>query len=140
MAKKLKPKLLRDEPVNPNQEIHLVLPFGVSVNSMYYANTRRQALTKQAKQWFHTAQYITKKEIGNQGWIFDYGDVWYLCEVRVYMKDLTKRDSHNYLKLMLDALEGLIYKNDYFVKPSITLVEMDRSRPRIEVIIKAEVA
>ena len=137
MAKK-KDHLECDIPKNPNQEIHLVLPFPVSVNSMYYASTRRQVLTKKAKQWFHTAQYITKQEVVKQGWEMDTGSVWYSCEIRFYMKDLVKKDSHNYLKLMLDALEGLVYHNDYFVIPRILTVELDRKRPRVELVIKSE--
>lgn len=138
MAKKLSDNLECDEPKKPNQVILLTLPMPVSVNSMYIG-IHRTNLTKKAKQWVHTAQYICKQEIAKQGWEMDMGSVWYSCELRFYFNDKRYKDSHNYLKLMLDALEGLIYKNDYFCLPRIVSVGLDRQRPRVELVIKSEI-
>jgi crossover junction endodeoxyribonuclease RusA len=126
-----------DKPKNPNQVIKLVLPLGISVNAMYLMN-RKRGLTKKAKQWFLTAQYIARCECEKQGWEMDKGSVWYNADINFYFGDKVKKDSHNYLKLMLDALEGIIYNNDYFIKPKINIVELDRKRPRVEITIKAE--
>lgn len=136
--KKQGDELERDKPKKPKQILTLTLPMPISVNSMYLASTRRQVLTKKAKQWYATAQYIAKCECEKQGWEMDNGNVWYIAEIDFYFKDKIKKDSHNYLKLMLDALEGIIYNNDYFVKPRIGIVELDRKRPRVELIIKSE--
>ena len=139
MTKRKDDHLNRDKPTNPNQEMHLVLPMPISVNSMYLASTRRQVLTKKAKQWFHTAQYIAHCECEKQGFEMDKGCVWYTVDINFYFKDKIFRDSHNYLKLTLDALEGIVYNNDYYVKPRINIVELDRKNPRVELIFKSEV-
>ena len=138
MAKKLANQLERDVPKKPNQVIKLVLPMPVSVNSMYLASTRRQVLSKKAKQWYATAKYIANCECERQGWEMDEGSVWYVANIDFYFNDKRFKDSHNYLKLMLDALEGVIYNNDYFLKPKINIVDLDRKRPRVELTIKAE--
>jgi crossover junction endodeoxyribonuclease RusA len=135
---KLNDRLERDAPKKPNQVIVLKLPLPVSVNSMYLMN-RKRGLTKKAKQWFSTAQYIARCECEKQGFEMDSGNVWYIANIDFYFGDMIKKDSHNYLKLMLDALENIVYKNDYFVKPRINIVELDRKRPRVEIRIKAEV-
>jgi Holliday junction resolvase RusA-like endonuclease len=36
------------------------------------------------------------------------------------------------LKLLLDVMEGTVYKNDYYVCPRIQSVEYDKENPRIE--------
>lgn len=135
--KKQGDRLERELPQRPRQKITLVLPMPISVNSMYLAN-RKRGLTRKAMQWFHTAQYIAKCECEKQNWIMDKGSVWYIADIDFYFNDKIKKDSHNYLKLMLDALEGIIYNNDYFVKPRINIVELDRKRPRVEITIKSE--
>lgn len=135
---KLNDKLERDEPKRPHQEITLKLPIPISVNSMYLMN-RKRGLTKKAKQWFATAQYVARCECVKQKFEMDSGNVWYIADIDFYFGDMIKKDSHNYLKLMLDALEGIIYINDYFVKPRINIVELDRKRPRVVITIKAEV-
>lgn len=48
------------------------------------------------------------------------------------MPDRRIRDSHNMLKLLLDVMEGIVYKNDYYVCPRIQSVEYDKKNPRIE--------
>lgn len=133
----LKDNLERDVPKKPKQTIKLVMPMPISVNSMYLP-IRKRGLTKKAKQWFNTAQYIANEECKKQGWVMDSGSVWYIADIDFFFKDKIKKDSHNYLKLMLDALEGIIYNNDYFVKPRINIVALDRKRPRVEITFKAE--
>jgi crossover junction endodeoxyribonuclease RusA len=53
--------------------------------------------------------------------IFDYPI--YLDLDFVY-KDNRKRDSHNYLKVLLDTLEGVVYANDTKVYPRIQSVDV----------------
>lgn len=56
--------------------------------------------------------------------IFDYPI--YLDLDFVY-RDNRKRDSHNYLKILLDTLEGVIYANDNKVYPRIQSVSVYKS-------------
>lgn len=50
-----------------------------------------------------------------------------------YYHDNRKRDSHNMLKLILDAFNDVIYDDDYYALPQIIDFEIDRKNPRIEV-------
>jgi crossover junction endodeoxyribonuclease RusA len=42
-------------------------------------------------------------------------------------------DTHNRLKITLDALEGILYENDYYVLPQIIDFQVDKSNPRLEI-------
>jgi len=46
-----------------------------------------------------------------------------------------KRDAHGILKPLMDVMEGFIYDNDRWVVPRFTLFQLDRHKPRVEVII-----
>ena len=52
------------------------------------------------------------------------------------MKDKRKRDTHNYFKVLFDALEGVLYDNDYYVMPRVMGVAIDRDNPRIELSLR----
>lgn len=103
-----------------------------SVNHMYMFVGKGKRLTKTAEQWINTAQYIANREVREQGWKVEHGSVWYVCELKFFFPDKRKRDSHNYLKLLFDALEKIVYDNDYYVKPRIMDVQLDKENPRVE--------
>ena len=50
-----------------------------------------------------------------------------------FMPDKRKRDSHNTLKILLDAMEGFVYENDFYVMPRIQEVAYDKENPRVEI-------
>ena len=124
----------RDLPKYPKQVLTVTLPLPPSVNHMYQAAGRGRRLTKQAMEYIRTAQDTVKKAIRKQGWKKDKDHVWYVMDLYYYFPDKRIRDSHNTLKLLTDCLEGLLYKNDYFLLPRIQYVCMDRSNPRLEII------
>jgi crossover junction endodeoxyribonuclease RusA len=43
------------------------------------------------------------------------------------------RDTHNGLKLLLDALEKAVYDNDRYALPRIQDWDIDKTDPRVEV-------
>ena len=124
----------RDRPKYPKQVLTVTLPLPPSVNHMYQAAGRGRRLTKQAMEYIRTAQDTVKKAIRKQGWKKDKDHVWYVMDLYYYFPDKRIRDSHNTLKLLTDCLEGLLYKNDYFLLPRIQYVCLDRSNPRLEII------
>lgn len=50
-----------------------------------------------------------------------------------HLNDYRKKDTHNAKKLLLDALEGVIYDNDYYVLDQTIDFEIDKQNPRIEI-------
>ena len=124
----------RDLPKYPKQVLTVTLPLPPSVNHMYQAAGRGRRLTKQAMEYIRTAQDTVKKAIRKQGWKKDKDHVWYVMDLYYYFPHKRIRDSHNTLKLLTDCLEGLLYKNDYFLLPRIQYVCLDRSNPRLEII------
>ena len=124
----------RDLPKYPKQVLTVTRPLPPSVNHMYQAAGRGRRLTKQAMEYIRTAQDTVKKAIRKQGWKKDKDHVWYVMDLYYYFPDKRIRDSHNTLKLLTDCLEGLLYKNDYFLLPRIQYVCLDRSNPRLEII------
>lgn len=130
--------LVRDNPKFPNQELRISLPLPESVNAMYIRTRNGVTLTRKAKQWVNTARYLAQNELCDQDWNFESGNVWITCDLNFYFPDKRKRDNHNYFKLLFDALEGFVYINDYFVKPRVNIVTLDKESPRVEMIFRKE--
>ena len=68
-----------------------------------------------------------------QRWEKNNDNTWYYIDVVFFMPDRRVRDSHNTLKLLLDVMQGIVYKNDYYCMPRIQSVEYDQHNPRVEV-------
>jgi crossover junction endodeoxyribonuclease RusA len=49
-----------------------------------------------------------------------------------YFPDARKRDTHNTFKIPMDAMESIIYINDYWVLPNIIDFTIDRENPRLD--------
>jgi crossover junction endodeoxyribonuclease RusA len=133
-AEPVKDDLPRDVPKYPNQYLKFTLPLPISVNHIYQSAGRGRRLTTAAKNYIKTAQDIAKRAIKEQKWKQDRDNVWYVMDLYFYFPDKRRRDSHNCLKLLTDCLEGLLFRDDYFVLPKIQAVELDRENPRLEII------
>lgn len=131
-----KEDLNRDKPTNPNKKLRITLPLPPSVNHMYIHLKRGgKKLTKQAEEYVLISRTYIKKAINNQQWIFQNKATWYYIDLVFFMPDRRIRDSHNMLKLLLDVMQGLVYKNDYYVLPRIQSVEYDKEEPRVEICV-----
>ena len=126
--------LARDEPKYPDQELAIVVPVPPSVNHMYQSAGRGRRLTKDATKYIKVVQEEAKRAIKQRKWKKDNPAVWYVMDLYYYFPDKKVRDSHNTLKILTDALEGLVFPNDYFVLPRIQYVTLDRKNPRLELI------
>ena len=136
MAKVLSSDLLRVKPKNGSQELKIVLPLGVSVNKLYTMFRGRKQISNEGKKYIRTVVPVIMQNIKNQGWEKDAKGVWHVVEITYYFPDRKKRDASNYLKLMLDVLEGLVYENDQFVRVHEKYVGLDRENPRMEIKIR----
>lgn len=136
---KTKDDLKRDKPRYPKQKLVLQVPYIPSVNHMYY-NTKfgGKRLTKQAEQWFKHCTAYVKDEMKKQKWQYDEGNVWHEVHFDFYMPDKRIRDTHNTFKIMMDVLDRLVFSNDYYAKPHVNKVELDKENPRIIITIFPE--
>ena len=125
--------LYRDSPLYPTKRLKMSLPLPPSVNHMYH-NTRNggKRLTSKAEKYIRESRALINVAIEEQNWVKQSPSTWYYMDLVFFMPDRRIRDSHNMLKLLLDVMEGTVYKNDYYVCPRIQSVEYDKENPRIE--------
>lgn len=127
--------LYRAIPTNKNKRLRLTLPLGVSVNHMY---TRQRNLTSKARTYMNKLLALIQMEVEEQRWNKQSDGVWYYVDFLFYMPDRRIRDTHNFLKLVMDAIEPCIKVNDYYLLTRIQGAEYDAERPRIEAIISPQ--
>lgn len=115
----------------------LILPgTAPSINHMY-VNARvghgtKRVLTKTALQWRDETVAIAN--------VWRVSNKWSTVQRKVvvrlwfYFPDKRRRDTHNGLKVLLDALEdALIYQDDRLALPQIMDYQCDKRNPRIEI-------
>lgn len=136
MARKLSNDLLRIPPKNGSQELKIALPLGISVNKLYSTIRGRKVMSNAGHKYIRTVVPVIEQAIAHQGWEVEVEGVWHVVEITYYFPDRKKRDSHNYIKLLMDVLEGLAFKNDQFCIVREQYVYLDRENPRLEVVIK----
>lgn len=122
-----------------NQELRLSLPLPPSVNAIYY-NTRGggRRLTKKAENYIRDTRALTNQMMDEQLFYTLKKNIWIYIDMVFYFPDRRIRDSHNCLKILLDALEGLVYENDMNVLPRIQSVEYDKENPRVELVVSVQ--
>lgn len=125
--------LKREVVKSKNKMLKLHLPIPPSVNSIY-ANTRYggKRLTKKAENYIREVRALTNEFIEEQRWQKAENGQWLYVDLVFFFPDRRRRDSHNTLKILLDALQTLIYEDDMFVMPRIQGVEYDKENPRVE--------
>lgn len=131
--------LPRIKPKSATKSLKLSLPVPPSVNSIYY-NTRGggRRLTSKAEKYMKDARAMANQAIDEQSWIAQKKGVWLYLDLVFYFPDRRRRDSHNCLKVLLDALEEIVYEDDMYVMPRIQSVEYDKENPRVELHIQAQ--
>lgn len=111
-----------------------------SVNHMYM-NTRAKGkgskkLKPEAEVWKEETVLLASNWRRKNGWKTHPGKV--RVKLWFFHPDRRKRDTHNGLKILLDALEDArIYENDRYALPQIMDFEVDRENPRIEIEFEA---
>lgn len=131
--------LPRVKPKSTTKSLKLSLPVPPSVNSIYY-NTRGggRRLTSKAEKYMKDARAVANQAVDEQSWVRQGKGVWLYLDLVFYFPDRRRRDSHNCLKVLLDALEEIVYEDDMYVMPRIQSVEYDKENPRVELHIQAQ--
>jgi len=128
--------LNRIEVKRKTKEFHLSIPIPPSVNKIHYtAKGGKRRLTSDAERYIRDVRAYTRLKAEEQGWEKTDDATWYYMDLFFYFPDKRIRDSHNCLKILIDALESILFHNDYFVLPRIQIVELDKTNPRCEVIL-----
>ncbi|MCM3701879.1 RusA family crossover junction endodeoxyribonuclease [Paenibacillus macerans] len=115
----------------------LILP-GVapSVNHMYvnaYVKGRQMKILKpEAKAWLEDTVFRTNQWRKENSWSTASSKV--IVRLWFFFPDKRRRDTHNGLKVLLDALEdGGIYEDDKLALPQVIDFQHDKHNPRIEI-------
>ena len=116
--------------------LRLTLPVVPSVNHCYRnVAINRRIMTPTAKAWVQEVQLKAKMAARKQGWQFSAGEKL-VMELTTYWPDKRRRDTHNGHKLLADALEGVLYKDDRWVLIRDMDFKVDRGNPRVEIVLK----
>lgn len=107
----------------------LVVP---SWNHLYVIRKSRPILDEWAKAHKEKLQKEAISWVKNTGWKCTEG-VKVIAKTSVFWNDNRKKDTHNLTKLIFDALEGIIYDNDYYVLVQFMDFQIDKKDPRIEI-------
>jgi len=111
-----------------------------SVNHMYrnakVGKRSIKVLSPEAERWKNYTIITTNQWRSKNKWSTTNGKV--AVKLWFYFPDKRKRDTHNGLKLLLDALEDArIYDNDQYALPRVMDFEVDKENPRIEIEFEA---
>lgn len=139
MSKEIIDDVVRVKAKSMGKKIYLTLPLPVSINHMY-VNTRFGAkrLTSKAQRYTLDARALINQYMEEQKWECIDEKVWMYVDCVFYFSDRRIRDASNLTKLLLDVMQGYIYKNDYTALPRIHSVEYDKSNPRVEVCVSVQ--
>lgn len=91
-----------------------------------------KVLKPAVKAWFDETTLLANLWRSKNRWRTPKGKV--IVRLWYYFPDKRRRDTHNTLKALLDALESAqIYEDDKLALPQIMDYEIDRKNPRIEI-------
>lgn len=128
-----KEDLKRLTPNFPNQELNMVLPLAVSVNHLYMFKRGKRFMTKKGLDYMASVMKLATQAVELQNYQIEEEGVWLICELKFFFPDRRRRDAHNMHKLVMDALEHIVFKDDRWVLVRDMYVGMDKNYPRIEV-------
>lgn len=116
--------------------LRLTLPIVPSVNHCYRnVSVHRRILSAEGAAWRQEAQLRAKLAAKRQGWNFSVNEKL-VVEITTYWPDRRRRDTHNAHKLLMDSLEGVLYKDDRWVLVRDVDFYIDRAHPRVELVIR----
>src|SRR5690606_12586144 len=104
-----------------------------SVNHQYVLTRRGPALTREAKQYAETVHWYAWEAAKRQGWRCTPRGQQVIVRLWYYWPDRRRRDAHNAHKVLLHAMQGVVYEDDRDVLPRVMAAEMDRANPRVEI-------
>lgn len=111
-----------------NRKIGLAVP---TWNHTYYYFRGVPNLTASARKYKEEIEEMTRS------WCFrnhfkKIEDKKVIVNIWLYYPDKRKRDAHNMLKILMDALEGHVFEDDKWALVRIQDWQVDRENPRFE--------
>jgi crossover junction endodeoxyribonuclease RusA len=128
--------LYRVMPERPHATLNMVLPLAPSVNHAYKIVRGRKVMSAQAKQYIALVHKVVTEIKAKECYIPEKENVWLVCEITYYFPDRRQRDSHNMIKILMDALEGVAFVNDRCVMIQEQDVLYDKHNPRLEILLR----
>lgn len=134
MATKLDDDLNRDEPRHPKQVLFLTVDIPPSKNHAFFYKRGAKIMKKPTKVYMAKTKKEVCEKMKEQKWKKERDHVWYFADLYLYFPDKRRRDSHNSIEILMDTLQGTLFRDDYYVLPRIQEVNLDRENPRMEVV------
>lgn len=112
-------------------QVPLTLPLPRSVNSLVtWSPSGTLVKRRDAVQWSRDALLVARAWRKAQGWTPTVGEK-VIMRIWTYWPDARYRDTHNLYKVLLDALQGVLYDNDYWVLVRQQDFTVDPDHPRL---------
>ena len=112
----------------------LTLPLPPSVNASH-RNVRvdLRIKTRAAQDYMVEAAWLAKIWAQKTGWTIPAKGQKVLMRTWTFWPDERRRDAHNTIKILADALEGVLYVDDRYVLMQEQDYTVDHDRPRVEI-------
>lgn len=128
--------LNRKERIRKGNTLRFALSIPPSVNKLWDIKPNgKRVLNSHARRYLSDAKAYMTMLCEDTAWRRTERDEWLYIDLVFYFPDRIIRDSHNFIKVLLDAIQGTVFENDYAVMPRIQAVELDEQNPRVELTI-----
>lgn len=132
-----------------SDRLELVLPLPPSVNHSHVPSVRRSRRTgklykrpvpsRACRAWRHGAWVVTRDAIEDASWKTIRRPAHVIVELRYFWPDLRRRDTHNRIKEVCDALQlARVFEDDSQVLAREVGFELDRVNGRVEIAVFVE--
>ncbi|WP_062309294.1 RusA family crossover junction endodeoxyribonuclease [Alicyclobacillus sendaiensis] len=117
----------------------LILPLPPSVNHAYrtyvhpQTGRRMRVLNSQAQKFRRDAAYLAFRWRQETGWAMPQPGVKVVLRLWYFWPSNRRMDTHNREKVLLDALEGVLYPEDRWVLVQEMDFAVDAKHPRLEI-------
>ncbi|WP_041695234.1 RusA family crossover junction endodeoxyribonuclease [Alicyclobacillus acidocaldarius] len=121
----------------------LVLPLPPSVNHAYRnfvhprTGRRMRVLSHEAERFKRDAAWLAREWVQRTGWCVPPPGTKVVLRIWYYWSNRRRTDTNNRNKVLLDALEGVLYVDDRWVLVREMDFEIDKANPRIEIELEA---
>ncbi|MDD3414837.1 MAG: RusA family crossover junction endodeoxyribonuclease [Lachnospiraceae bacterium] len=114
------------------------VPLPPSINHAYFYKGGKKIKTKTTRDYETIVKKIAIDLLEDNNAEMFPDKTKLVMDMTYYFPDHIKRDTHNTFKIPLDAMEKILYKDDYWVLPRIKdfIVEKGRREVYIELYIK----
>lgn len=114
------------------------IPIPPSTNHAYFYAHGKRIRTADTKKYDANVRELAIQAMkDNNMTIFPLGEKIRM-NMTYHFPDARIRDTHNSFKIPLDALEGVVYPNDYWVLINIPDFDIDKQNPRVDLEIYIE--